>query len=81
MSGSQQTISSRFHQQAETCHGFEEAEVRMSGLRKKWLERQAAEYREHIWSEQGVMLDPGEREVILRHPEDNGKVSRDIQIS
>lgn len=53
----------------------------MSGLRKKWLERQAAECREHIWSEQGVMLDPGEREVILRHPEDNGKVSGDIQIT
>lgn len=59
----------------EPFHGFEAAEVRMAGLRREWLERRATEVREKIWAGQGVALDPEERDVILRHPEDNGKVS------
>ena len=31
--------------------------------------------REQIWAGQGVALDKREREVILRHPSDNVKVS------
>ena len=56
-------------------------EVRLAGLRRDWLEMRAAQCREKIWAGQGVALDPGEREVILRHPEDNGKVSEDILMS
>ena len=50
----------------------------MAELRRDWLEMRAGQCRELIWAAQGVALDPGEREVILSHPEDNGKVSGDI---
>ena len=52
--------------------------MRIAELRRDWLEMKAGQCRELIWEAQGVALDPGEREVILSHPEDNGKVSEDI---
>lgn len=52
--------------------------MRMAELRRDWLAMRAGQCRQIIWEAQGVALDPEEREVILSHPEDNGKVSDDI---
>ena len=59
----------------EPCHGFVDGEMRQAELRRAWLGVRAGQCREQLWAGQGVALDPGERDLILRHPEDNGKVS------
>ena len=40
----------------------------------------ADQCRERLWADQGVALDPREREVILAHPADNSSVSRVFHI-
>ena len=52
----------------------------MAGLRSQLLSDMADQCRERLWADQGVALDPREREVILAHPADNSSVSRVLHI-